>query len=160
MMRHSFRTLFAASVLVLAGCTVTGHSFDASSLSRLTPGQTTMPQAAYLLSAPPDQIYPQSDGTTLALWRVHMSVVPDAIYGGQEALLQFGPDGRFIRMVDRSNIPLEPWERQRLLGVNPMPAQEQPAVAVSAPVSSWPAESVPPAEQQGYVIPVPPAPAR
>ena len=110
------KTLAVASLVVLAGCTATGHAFDSSQLSDVTPGRTTLAQAAYALHAPPDKVYPQSDGTTLALWQYHASFIYDGIYRQQEALLQFGPDGRLVRLID-GNVPLDPIERRKLLGV-------------------------------------------
>ncbi|HEY0295530.1 MAG TPA: hypothetical protein VGC69_09395 [Bordetella sp.] len=137
-------------LLVLAGCATHGHNFDSSKLSALTPGQTTLAQAAYVLEAPPDNIYPQSDGTTLAFWQFHISFLNDGLYSRKEAMLQFGPDGRLMRLVDSTNLLLEPWERRKLLGVAPPPAA-QPAPAVAAGADS--------AGPQTYAIPVPAASA-
>lgn len=131
---HGLKALMASSLLLLAGCVATGHNFDASKLATLTPGQTTMAQAVGALSGLPDQIYVQSDGTTLAYWRFHMTFVPDGLYTHKEAVLQFGPDGRLMRLVDSTNILLETWERQKLLGVVPPPTQ--PAVA-AASMEQW-----------------------
>ena len=168
-MIHGLRALAAAMLLVLAGCAVTGHDFQASNLSSLTPGQTTMAQAAYILAAAPDTIYPQSDGTTLAVWRYKASIITDAAYARQEATLQFGPDGRLIRLVDTINVPLMPSTRRKLLGVEPPPAppapapvesQAQPAAAsmetgtqqtmMGSPLSTG--------SQQTYTIPIPATP--
>lgn len=132
------KTLAMAGLLMLGGCTATGHNFDPAKLSMLTPGQTTIAQAARTLTAPPDRTYAQSDGTTLALWRFHITFVPEGLYSRKEALLQFGPDGRLMRLVDSTNILLEPWERQKLLGPEPTPV---PPVAVAPqaeqPGSGW-----------------------
>lgn len=140
-------------LLVLAGCAANGHNFDATRLSALTPGQTTMAQAAYELQAPPDRIYPQSDGTTLALWQFHITFLTDGFYSRKEALLQFGPDSRLMRLVDSTNLLLGPETRRKLLGVTPPPPiglSQTPAVAA---ISSDNSGSL-----QTYAIPVPEAP--
>ncbi|SAI71243.1 methyl-accepting chemotaxis protein (pseudogene) [Bordetella ansorpii] len=119
---------------------------------QLRPGQAVLADAgpyddrrggARALTAAPDQVYAQSDGTTLALWRFHVTFVPDGLYSRKEALLQFGPDGRLMRLVDSTNILLEPWERQKLLGPEPAPI---------APVAIAPQETVP---ESGWIV-IPP----
>ena len=89
--------------------------------STLTPGKTTLEEASRALTAPPDKYYKQTDGTFPALWSFKITFVPDGFYSRKEALLQFGPDGRLLRLVDSTNILLEPWERQKLLGPAPPP---------------------------------------
>lgn len=136
-MIHGLKALAAAMLLALAGCVATGHGFDSTALADLTPGQTTMAQAVYMLNAPPDRIYPQSDGTTLAFWRFHVTVLTDVVYGTQEAMLLFGPDGRFIRLVDGNNVLLSPAASRKLSGGVPPPAPEvQPAAPQAQPVSA------------------------
>ena len=110
----------AALAALLAGCSATGHNFDPAN-STLTPGKTTLEEASRALTAPPDKYYKQTDGTFLALWSFKITFVPDGFYSRKEALLQFGPDGRLLRLVDSTNILLEPWERQKLLGPAPPP---------------------------------------
>ncbi|WP_312432503.1 hypothetical protein [Achromobacter sp.] len=125
-MRGYLHLLAAAAIAAfVAGCAATGHNFDPSKLSTLTPGQTTMEEAARALTAPPAQQFNQSDGTLLALWFHKITFVTDGLYSRKEALLQFGPDGRLMRLVDSTNILLEPWERQKLLGPAPAPALTQ-----------------------------------
>lgn len=115
------RTLTYLAIAVhVAGCDTTGRNFQADRLSSLVPGQTTLAQAAYEFAAPPTRLYPQSDGTTLALWSYQVRLVTDALYKRKEATLQFGPDGRLLRLVDSTNISLKPWERQKLLGPVPL----------------------------------------
>ncbi|KDB79353.1 hypothetical protein L494_2651 [Bordetella bronchiseptica CA90 BB1334] len=83
----------------------------------------------------------------LALWQFKITFVTDGFYSRKEALLQFGPDGRLMRLVDSTNILLEPWERRKLLGPEP----------------PWPAEpAVPPVAPQAapVAIPVPAAPVQ
>ncbi|WP_459618392.1 hypothetical protein [Bordetella sp. 2513F-2] len=144
-MKRRLAGLATAALLLLGGCAATGHNFDPDGLSRLTPGQTTMAEAAQTLAAPPDRVYPQSDGTTLALWHFNITFVPDGLYSRKQALLQFGPDGRLVRLVDSSNILLEPWARRKLLG--PAPTPSAGAAYATEPVQALP-------------IAVPPAPAR
>jgi hypothetical protein len=143
-LKASFAAIVAGGFAALSGCAATGHNFEAGHLSMLTPGETTMAQAAYVLQAPPDKIYPQSDGTTLALWQFHVTFVTDGFYSRKEAMLQFGPDSRLMRLVDTTNILLSPWDRQKLLGVAP-----PPAMAAGDP-----------ADVQTYAVPAPTAPAQ
>ena len=94
-------------------------------------GKTTLEEASRALTAPPDKYYKQTDGTFLALWSFKITFVPDGFYSRKEALLQFGPDGRLLRLVDSTNILLEPWERQKLLGPAP-PPEDNPEPAPRA----------------------------
>lgn len=112
-----FRT--AAAMLLAAGlsaCSMTGHNFNESGLGGLTPGQSSFFDTKQALQAQPVDIYAQGDGTTMARWAHKASFVNDALYHRKEAVLLFGPDGRLIRLVDTTNILLEPWQRERLLG--------------------------------------------
>lgn len=125
----------AAIALLLGGCAATGHNFDPGKLSTLTPGQTTLEEASRALTAPPDKIYKQTDGTLLALWAFKITFVTDGLYSRKEALLQFGPDGRLLRLVDSTNILLEPWERQKLIGPAPMPDMNQAWTPIPVPTA-------------------------
>lgn len=128
-----------AAVLLLAGCTTSGRNFDPGQLASLTPGESTLDEAAYALGAAPAMLYGQSDGGTLALWSFKATFVTDGLYSRKQALLQFGPDGRLVRLVDTANVLLEPWERRKLLG----PAPERldgPAGAPWVPVPAAPAQ--------------------
>ena len=181
-MIHGLKAFAVAMLLVLAGCVATGHSFNSAALADMTPGKTTMAQAVYMLNAPPDRIYPQSDGTTMALWRFHATWLVDSVYVTQEAMLLFGPDGRLIRLVDGTNLPLSSGAQQKLSGGVPPPAppapsapETQPAVPQVQPVSTGGNGATmgaspnlgsgvagpPPGmgSLQTYTIPVPPAPA-
>jgi len=102
-----------------AGCATEGHNFDETGLGRLEPGRTSMAEAQRMLAALPARVYPQRDGSTLALWSFKASAVNDGLYARKSALLEFGPDGRFARLLDADNILLEPWQRQKLLGAGP-----------------------------------------
>lgn len=132
-MRGYIHLLAAAAIAVLlAACAAAGHNFDPDKLSTLTPGQTTLEEASRALTAPPDKLYKQTDGTTLALWAYKITFVADGLYSRKEALLQFGQDGRLLRLVDSTNILLEPWERQKLLGPAPAPDMRQEWVPPAA----------------------------
>lgn len=95
----------AACVLVLAGCNTTGSSFDTSALRFIVPGQTTLAEATALLGASPANTYQQQDGSLMARWAHNASLMTDAIYFNQELWLDFGPDGRFVRINKSVNIP-------------------------------------------------------
>lgn len=132
-MRGYIHLLAAAAIAVLlAACAAAGHNFDPDKLSTLTPGQTTLEEASRALTAPPDKLYKQTDGTTLALWAYKITFVADGLYSRKEALLQFGQDGRLLRLVDSTNILLEPWERQKLLGPALAPDMRQERVPPTA----------------------------
>jgi methyl-accepting chemotaxis protein-1 (serine sensor receptor) len=178
-MIHGLKALAVAMLLALAGCVATGHSFNSAALGDLTPGQTTMAQAVYMLNAPPDKIYPQSDGTTMALWRVHATWLVDTVYVTLEAMLLFGPDGRLVRLVDGTNLPLSSGAQQKLSGgvappappapeVQPGPPQAQPvstggngATMSASPNLGSSVAGPPPGMEnlQTYTVPVPAAPA-
>jgi len=129
---HCLKACAMAGLLIASGCTSSGHAFDAGKLSRLEPGRTTLAEAVRTLAGAPDQIYPQSDGTMLALWRFHRTYVPDGLYGNKEALLQFASSGLFMRLVESSNIALESAARVRLSGPEPAPAVAPEAYAPSS----------------------------
>jgi hypothetical protein len=103
-------------VVLLAGCTSAGQNFTEERLGALQPGRTTLVDATHALNAPPDQMLPQSDGSMLARWNFRVSFVTDAVYYRKEAVMQFGVDGRLIRLVDTTNILLPAQTRQKLLG--------------------------------------------
>ena len=155
MRSHYSCLLSALFAMLLAGCAATGHNFDPDKLSSLTPGVTTLQEAAYALTAPPDRIYPQTDGTTIAMWSHKITFVADGLYSRKEALLQFGPDGRLLRLVDSTNILLEPWERQKLLGPAPLADAGQPSMG--QPGMGQPGMGQPPVAPP-LAIPVPQAP--
>lgn len=108
----------AACAGLLAACSTTGQYFSDEQLTTLVPGRTTMLDATRALHAGPQQVYPQSDGTTMALWAGKVSFITDAMYFHKEAMLQFGADGRLIRLVDSTNVLLSSESRQKLLGAN------------------------------------------
>lgn len=101
---------------LLAGCATSGRNFDPGQLSALEPGRSTLDEASYALGAAPVMVYGQNDGGVLALWAFKATFVADGLYSRKQALLRFGPDGRLVRLVDTTNILLEPWERRKLLG--------------------------------------------
>jgi len=102
--RHTAMRVVAAICLALVtACSTSGRSFDASALSRIEPGKTTLAQAGVLLGAEPQDVYHQ-DGSVLARWAHKVSVVTDAVYFRRELWLRFGPDGRFERVVESVNV--------------------------------------------------------
>jgi hypothetical protein len=127
------RLALLTGVVLLAGCTTAGQPFTGDRLGSLQPGRTTLVDATHALNGPPEQMIPQSDGSTLARWNFKVSFVTDAVYYRKEAIMQFGVDGRLIRLVDTTNIQLPAETRQKLLGAyvptdSPAPGEEwQPA---------------------------------
>jgi hypothetical protein len=119
-----------AGAVLLTGCA--GQNFSSDQLASLQPGRSTMADAVQALQAVPQQVLPQSDGSTVALWHFKVSVVTDAIYYRKEAILQFGPDGRLARVLDTTNVPLSGATRQKLLGAASIP-QETPAPGEPSP---------------------------
>ncbi|CAM3538507.1 Lipoprotein SmpA/OmlA domain-containing protein [Bordetella sputigena] len=115
-----------ASMALLGGC-ATGQYFSSDAVAGLQPGKTTMSDAVYAFNGMPQQVLPQSDGSTIALWSYKTTVVTDAIYFRREARLQFAPDGRLARVLDTTNVPLQGNTRQRLLGNTSVP--QDPALA-------------------------------
>ena len=97
--------LAAICAVSLAACTTSGRSFDSSALSVLAPGHTTLEEASALLGADPVNVYRRLDGSATARWAHKASFVPDAVYFSQELWLEFGPDGRYQRVVESNNIP-------------------------------------------------------
>lgn len=108
--RPILRALVAAflSFSALSACSTTGDSFHSLGLSRIVPGQTTLAQASGLLGAAPVDTYAHGDGSVLARWAYKISLVTDAVYARQELWLEFGPDGRFERVVRKVNVPSDP----------------------------------------------------
>ncbi len=108
--------------LGLAACSTSGHSFRAADLAQIKPGQTTLEQASRILGAEPVNVYSRLDGSAMAVWAHKASLVTDAIYFRRELWLAFGPDGKFIRVVNSTNVPAS-------ASVQPPPA----AVAAAPP---------------------------
>jgi len=120
--------LALAAGMASSGCAMTGHHFDAADLAALTPGRSTVVDASHTLGVAPQRMYYQTDGSVLAVWEWKFSVIPDALYHRKEAVLQFGVDGRLLRLVDTVNVPLSRDSRTRLLGAyvpNDSPAPGQ-----------------------------------
>lgn len=121
---------------VLSGCTTAGRNFDGAQLARLDPGTSTLADATHALAVAPALVYGQSDGGVLALWTYRVTWITDGLYSQKQALLQFGPDGRLVRLVDSNNVLLQPWERRKLSGAPPSGLDGLPDLAGSreAPV--------------------------
>lgn len=123
-----------ALATTLTACTTTGRSFDSSQMHLIVPGQTTIEQASQILKAEPENVYRQRDGAATARWASKASVVADAVYFRRELSLSFDNAGRFVRVVDKLNVPGE-------TGVAPQ-AYVAPAPRVDAVQQSLP-RSVP-----------------
>jgi len=126
-----------AATLSLAACSFgTGRYYTDEGVASLVPGQSTMMEATRAFNAPPTAQFAQSDGTMLARWDYKFSLVTDAVYGTKSTLLQFGADGRLIRLVDSDNVMLSNDSRRKLLGVYvppPPPPDLSPIVLPAAP---------------------------
>ncbi|HEU0230707.1 MAG TPA: hypothetical protein VFR20_09045 [Burkholderiaceae bacterium] len=136
---HYPRFLLAAAAVILcvstlSACSTTGDSFRSAALSSMVPGRTTLAQASDLLGAAPVDTYAHGDGSVLARWAYKVSVVTDAIYARQELWLEFGPDGRFERVVRKVNVPSNPASS---------PAKEDTRVSLPATGASHPASAKP-----------------
>jgi methyl-accepting chemotaxis protein-1 (serine sensor receptor) len=107
-------------MLLAAGCSTTGNNFDSTRLEDLYPGTTTYGQTARIFGAAPTTVYRQSDGTLLARWDYKVTFMTDGFYGRKIVTLQFDPDGRLLRLVDSTNVLLEPWVREKLIGPPPL----------------------------------------
>ncbi len=104
--RFRFPSCVLALVLCLglAACSTSGRSFHATDLWRIKAGQTTLDQASRILEAEPVNVYRQLDGSAMAVWMHNASLLTDAIYFCRELWLAFGPDGKFIRVVNSTNV--------------------------------------------------------
>jgi hypothetical protein len=104
--------------MVVAGCTTTGRNFNGQRLSQLVPGQTTFTQATVLLEGQPAQTYRNRDGSMLAVWSHKVSTAGD-LFVLKEAQLQFGPDGRYVGLVDSTNLLTQETHNQQQPAVQP-----------------------------------------
>ncbi len=100
-----------ACAVAASGCSTTGQNFNSMALERIIPGQTTLADAIDILGSEPQDIWRSTDGSALARWAYKGTVLTDAIYLRQEALLRFDAYGRFERMVDSVNVPARPPKR-------------------------------------------------
>lgn len=115
-------SMASAALLVVTACTTTGNSFDSSKLADLSPGVTTYGDTARILTAAPVIVYRQSDGSMMARWEHKVTFLTDGFYSRKDVTLQFGPDGRLLRLVDSTNVLLEPWLKEKLIGPPPLGA--------------------------------------
>jgi hypothetical protein len=121
----------AASAAVLTACASSGQYFLDKDVAALQPGHTTVADAAVALGFWPQQVYPQSDGSELAVWSFKFSLVTDAVYHRKDVMLQFGPDGRLMRLADSTNVMLSSESRRKLVGAY------TPADNAGPPGSAW-----------------------
>lgn len=99
----SKRAAVLALLLAVGGCATSGRDFHADPLTQLVPGDTTLPEAVALLQAYPVQTYAANDGSFEALWSYHVTSLNHLLYR-KAALVRFGADGRFERVVDTSGM--------------------------------------------------------
>ncbi|MEO6986077.1 MAG: hypothetical protein ABI155_12105 [Paralcaligenes sp.] len=104
----------------LAACSTSGHSFHTTDLGRIQVGQTTLEQASRILDAEPVNVYRQLDGSALAIWSHKATLLTDAIYARQELWLAFGSDGKFIRVVNSTNVSTQTMPQSPPAAVAPM----------------------------------------
>jgi len=116
-----------ALMLSCAGCATSGRDFHADPLTRLAPGHTTLPQATAMLQAYPVQTYAANDGSLEALWSYHVTSLNHLLYR-KSALLRFGADGTFERIVDTSGFVRDVAQHRHQL------ERAQPACTTSAAV--------------------------
>ena len=101
-----------------------GFPFDAGRVAELRPGTSDFSDALHALGAPPAEIYRETRGAYLALWLSKRSIIKDGFYLRQSLLLAFDADNRLIRLVDSTNVALEPWTRSQLVGPPPPEPQD------------------------------------
>ena len=99
----SKRAAVLALLLAAGGCATSGRDFHADPLTQLVPGDTTLPEAVALLQAYPVQTYAANDGSFEALWSYHVTSLNHLLYR-KSALVRFGADGRFERVVDTAGM--------------------------------------------------------
>ena len=160
-MRHAWRLWIGGLLsLLLAACTTTGRSFDASAMRHFVPGETTLAQARAWMGEPV-ALYQQVGGNTMARWARSDSLVADALYLNQELWLDFDAQGRYLRVANRINTPLpaQTPRRDDAGAAAPWPGRDRPGRDRPAP--GWPAP-VPAAaavETTPLTVVVPPTPA-
>lgn len=139
---------------LLAGCSVTGQTFNTGGLNKVVVGRTTLQQAADDLGAQPVDTWQQGDGSVLARWAYTGTMATDAVYFRQEAWLLFGPDGRFVRLTNGINLPLMNHPRTQ----EEADREAAQARARAAAAQGQPARAAGPADPAQGPIPVPPPP--
>lgn len=157
-MRRAWRLwLVGLLPLVLAACTTTGRSFDASAMRHFVPGETTLAQARAWMGEPV-ALYQQVGGHTMARWARLDSLVADALYLNQELWLDFDAQGRYLRVANRINVPLpaQTPRRDDAGAAGSWPAPAEPAPGWPAPVPAAAAVETTPLT---VVAPAAPAPA-
>ena len=116
------RSLLAASVLLLAaGCSTSGMSFNSSALPSLQPGVTTFDEIQNALGAEPVAVYRDAAGPFMARWAFSTTVITDALYSRRELWLAFDAEGHYRRVVKAINVS-QPNEVPAQMSVNARPA--------------------------------------
>lgn len=107
-----------ALALLVGACASAGKDFNGAKLPELQPGVSTVADATRILGAEPMQIITGANGGQGVMWQY---VTVSGLTGRTEikrASLVFGPDGRFVRIFQLVNIPLNEADRQRLQPVS------------------------------------------
>lgn len=110
------RAIVLGMLLASTGCATSGRNFHADPLAQLVPGHTTLPEAVTLMRAYPVQTYATKDGEVDALWSYQVTSLDHLLYR-KSALLRFGPDGTFDRVVETGGF---------VRNVAPQPSQPEP----------------------------------
>lgn len=95
--------VIAVVAAMLSACGTSGNNFSAGSLADFVPGETTLAQASALLGSYPEQTYATTEGAVTALWSFQATGLDHLLYR-KSALVQFGPDGTFRRIVDTTGV--------------------------------------------------------
>lgn len=85
------------AAVVLAGC-ASGPNFSMSDVDAMRPGVTTYAQAQAALGRPTN-VHRESDGSLRAGWARGESWGP--FTNARAVIIQFGPDGRMVRVLNR-----------------------------------------------------------
>lgn len=111
----------ALAIWAMAGCatSTSGNNFNDANLTQLQPGVTTLDDAVKLLGTPPNSSQIGQSGAIGYNW-----VFVEAKANGftskssvstKSAMLIFGTDGKFLRILRLSNIVLSEADQARLM---------------------------------------------
>lgn len=98
--RRFLGVAIAACAAALAGCATQGTPFNASAVSALQPGVTTLDEAIRLLG-PPHAVTPQANGHRTAMWMYAESTLGTG--KTDQVLVDFDARGLMLRPVQRTH---------------------------------------------------------